>query len=240
MERFNTCCVCNLNKPNNTSKICRKCHISKTIAKRIEKLYFNCIVCKKEKMQNDSDRRYPRCFECFIKYKKQNSKRTDVCIKCEKQKKYTYNVLCKSCALSGIKPTNQTRKIWSEQRKGKEPPNKGKPGKSTLHTMETKAKISNSKTGLDLTAEQYREYLETQLVEGRREKLGKSNESKKWSFSIKQKFDYKCIRCESRKNLHAHHIKSWRHHPELRFDLDNGLCLCKDCHIIEHSKKTKE
>lgn len=28
----------------------------------------------------------------------------------------------------------------------------------------------------------------------------------------------------------AHHIKAWVHFPELRYDPDNGMTVCRDCH----------
>lgn len=42
--------------------------------------------------------------------------------------------------------------------------------------------------------------------------------------------DGKCVTCGSTDNLHADHIKSFRDHPELRFDLNNGRALCITCH----------
>lgn len=240
MEKYNFCIICTNKKPTNTSTICRGCHINKIKEQRKKILFMKCEGCGKEKTNPDSDQRYKLCFDCSRKQIKQNSKKTDICSKCGKQKKYTYNILCKSCALSGIKPSQETKNLWSIQRKGKSPPNKGKKGKSTLHTLESKTKISNSKTGLNLTPEQYLDYVSKQIDEGRREKLGKNLESKKWSLLVKQKYNFKCAICESTNKLHSHHIKSWRKFPEYRFDIENGICLCQKCHILEHKREKNE
>ena len=34
--------------------------------------------------------------------------------------------------------------------------------------------------------------------------------------------------------LHVHHIKAWATHPELRFEVANGLTLCVSCHSQKH------
>ena len=33
----------------------------------------------------------------------------------------------------------------------------------------------------------------------------------------------------------AHHLKKKRARPDLRFETDNGICLCKECHLKAHS-----
>lgn len=34
--------------------------------------------------------------------------------------------------------------------------------------------------------------------------------------------------------LEAHHIKSWKNYPKERFDINNGITLCKECHKLYH------
>lgn len=59
---------------------------------------------------------------------------------------------------------------------------------------------------------------------------------RKWSRTVKKRDGYKCTKCGNRKQLHAHHIKSFRKDTELRYDVDNGITLCKDCHWNLHRK----
>lgn len=52
---------------------------------------------------------------------------------------------------------------------------------------------------------------------------------------------YRCRKCgaahEGGMKLVVHHVKAWAKHPELRFDKENLLTLCQDCHKKEHSKR---
>ena len=43
-----------------------------------------------------------------------------------------------------------------------------------------------------------------------------------------------CQACGSSVRRVAHHINSGSYFPYIRYDLDNGVCLCKDCHKAIH------
>lgn len=44
-----------------------------------------------------------------------------------------------------------------------------------------------------------------------------------------------CAICKNTEELHAHHIKSAAFWPELRFVVENGICICNDCHKYIHT-----
>jgi ribosomal protein S27AE len=56
---------------------------------------------------------------------------------------------------------------------------------------------------------------------------------REWSKAVKDR-DRECLRCGSTSKLHAHHIERFINHPEKRFDISNGMTLCKACHHKEH------
>lgn len=55
---------------------------------------------------------------------------------------------------------------------------------------------------------------------------------KDWRRKVFERDGYACVECgdDMGGNLEADHIKSFAKHPELRFDINNGRTLCKDCH----------
>lgn len=73
------------------------------------------------------------------------------------------------------------------------------------------------------------------LIRGRIEYL-------EWRRSVFARDNYTCQDCGIRSGnghavvLHAHHIKEFSSHPELRTTLSNGLTLCKMCHRKRHTK----
>ena len=72
-----------------------------------------------------------------------------------------------------------------------------------------------------------------------------SAEYKKWRKSVFERDNYTCQDCGNNGYVEVHHIKSFAHYPELRFDVNNGLVLCKKCHKktdnygIKNRKKVK-
>lgn len=52
-----------------------------------------------------------------------------------------------------------------------------------------------------------------------------------WRDSVYQRDNYTCQECrEKGGKLTSHHIKSWAKYPELRYDINNGITLCLNCH----------
>jgi len=63
---------------------------------------------------------------------------------------------------------------------------------------------------------------------------------KKWRNSIFQRDNWTCQTCRIRGvYLEAHHIKSWAGFPQFRYDLENGVTLCLQCHKLTDNYKGK-
>ncbi|MCK9370083.1 HNH endonuclease [Candidatus Dojkabacteria bacterium] len=68
-------------------------------------------------------------------------------------------------------------------------------------------------------------------------KIRTSKKYSKWRTSIIIRDEWICQHCgewTSPPNTHVHHIKSFNTHPELRFDINNGITLCDICHDKLH------
>ena len=50
-----------------------------------------------------------------------------------------------------------------------------------------------------------------------------------WKARVNVRDNFTCQEC-GKKGNEAHHKKSWKDYPELRFDISNGITLCLDCH----------
>lgn len=134
------------------------------------------------------------------------------------------------------------RKKISEKKKG----NNGRLGMP--HLEETKQKISNAHKGQKkpwagkfLTEEGRKRIIEAISgtknknwkggITSLQEKIRNSAEYKNWRRLVFKRDDYTCVWCRKKGGyLEADHIKQFAFFPELRFAVDNGRTLCKECH----------
>lgn len=59
-----------------------------------------------------------------------------------------------------------------------------------------------------------------------------------WRKSIFERDRYTCQMCLIVGcYLEAHHIKSWAKFPELRYEIDNGMTVCRECHKLTDNYK---
>lgn len=72
------------------------------------------------------------------------------------------------------------------------------------------------------------------------ERARRSADLRRWRLAVYQRDGYRCQDCGTRNELHAHHIKYWSTHPELRFEISNGITVCIDCHGKRHGRNLRK
>lgn len=70
-----------------------------------------------------------------------------------------------------------------------------------------------------------------------------SFENNTWRIRVFERDDFTCKWCgitsRDQARLHAHHIRNYSKHEDLRFDVANGITLCTECHIKTFGKEVK-
>ena len=68
-----------------------------------------------------------------------------------------------------------------------------------------------------------------------------SSEYQQWRKAVFQRDDYTCRICgQQGGELNAHHIKPFKDFKNERFNVDNGVTLCVECHRRVHREKNSE
>jgi len=67
-----------------------------------------------------------------------------------------------------------------------------------------------------------------------------SLEYKLWRMKVFERDNWICQFCGIRGiYITPHHIKGWQQYPKLRFDVNNGVTLCEDCHSLTDNYKSR-
>ena len=137
-------------------------------------------------------------------------------------------------ANKGRKHTEETKKKMSEMLKGNKNP-RWKGGKPKCIDCGKRLADYQSKRclrcrGLNQCQEKHFNW------KGGISKNSHSNDEpkyKQWRSDIFQRDNWTCQTCGLKgKKLVAHHIKSWAKFPELRYEIENGITLCEECHKL--------
>lgn len=155
---------------------------------------------------------------------------------------------CKAKAITGIFNTNLGKKMSEEQKLKLSIANKGK-----KKTEEAKRRMSEAQKGIKRNHHGKKHGFALNPKFGPDNKAWKGGVSKKnkgetklirdsakygeWRLMVFGRDNFTCQACgEKGVYLNAHHKLEFAKYPELRFDVSNGITLCKECHSKVHYK----
>lgn len=108
------------------------------------------------------------------------------------------------------------------------------------HSEETKRRISEANKGKRTGDKSYNwKGGVTSINDRNRNRIRRTKEYKDWANSVYKRDKHICQMCGLKcgaKNIIAHHIKNFLDYPELRFDINNGITLCRSCHKKIHKE----
>jgi len=99
--------------------------------------------------------------------------------------------------------------------------------KKYYSNIENRKKVSARLQGIPI--EKWKKFLRPE-----NEKLWKNPEYRKWRRDVLIRDQYVCQMCNKHeKEMHAHHILTKAKYPLLIFDTNNGISICRNCHLTK-------
>ena len=102
-------------------------------------------------------------------------------------------------------------------------------GKKKSELEKLKNKISQVKRWDKVGRKEYRRYIH----------LSGTYEYKSWRTRVFVRDDFKCRICDVGGYLEAHHILKWSEYPELRYNINNGITLCRAHHPRKRAEEKR-
>lgn len=109
---------------------------------------------------------------------------------------------------------------------------------------ETKKRISQAMSGRTLSDAHKRAVSEARInLYDSIGRIGRDPARRGWQYARWRRAVYKrdektCQVCgDTEDTIFAHHILSWKDYPELRYELSNGIALCRTCHNKLHKNR---
>lgn len=114
-------------------------------------------------------------------------------------------------------------------------------GLSAVYTVAKSVKDKSFRDYLALMLNNHSYYVDVipyEEPEKRNERLSKEYDH--WRMAVFKRDRFCCKNCgTTQKPLNAHHKQPWAKYPDLRYDINNGITLCEDCHKKIHRRKGK-
>lgn len=123
-----------------------------------------------------------------------------------------------------------SKECWSKRRKLKECEYCHKP----ITSYHAKKYCSRACSHSAMVGEKAPGWIDGKSLERDRARHGA--ELRYWRKQVFKRDNYTCQHCGDKRQIQAHHIIEWAKDESKRFDVDNGLTLCIDCHGKVHGR----
>lgn len=159
-------------------------------------------------------------------------KEDDLMVRRGARNNFDPDTICKACR----QDKRRTGRPPHTFPKGYKPLNgfkKGEPSrfKGRKHKKESLEKMRLASTG----KKQSQETIDKRVINLRKSVQRKGYKYNEWARQVKERDNYTCQHCGMQiiEHLQAHHMIPWEDNIELRFEISNGMTLCRVCHTKE-------